>query len=146
MTTPGPNKAQEVQEKLAELLDNGWTVALLAKALEVVPSTIYSWMNHGLDEKRVSLVMMALGHRMFGKPSSRINRYNLPTTQDRLEALIERGWTMQVIAEVLGTRRPSITTWRKLGVGNRDRITALALSNPYFNRRPPKQRRYGPRH
>ena len=142
MTEPGPTKTEKVQEKLAGLLANGWTVSSLAKALEVVPSTIYSWVNHGLDEKRAPLVMMALGHQMFGKPTSRINRYRVPETQDRLEALIERGWTMQVISEVLGVHRTSLTNWRKVGVGNRDRITALALGNPYFNRRPPKQRRY----
>lgn len=142
MTTPDPDKAQEVQEKLAELLDNGWTVARVARELGVSTSSVYSWMNHGLDAKRAPLVMMALGHRMFDKPPSPTRRYKVPQTRDRLEALIERGWTMQVISEVLGTYRPSVTKWRKVGAGNRDRITALALSNPYFNARPPKRRWY----
>ena len=143
MTTPGPSKAQEVQDKLAQLLNNDWTVSSLARALGVSTSTVYSWMNHGLEAKRVPLVLMALGHPVFWRPPSTNSKYRVTQTRDRLEALIERGWTMQVISEVLGAHRTSLTKWRKVGVGNRDQITALALGNPYFNRRPPKQRRYG---
>ena len=145
MTAPDPTKAEEVQERLAELLANGWTVPLLAGALGVVPNTIYTWMRYGPDVQRIPLIQMALGHRMFQKPPSPTNRYKVPGTRDRLETLIQRGWTMQVISEVLGAHRPSVTKWRNEGAGNRDRITALALDNSYFNRKPPKRRRYGPR-
>ena len=144
MPAQGPTTAQRVQERLTELLANGWTVPLLAKALGVAQSTIYGWMKDGPDEKRVPLVLMALAHRMFRRPPSPTNTYKVPDTRRRLEALIGLGWTMQVISEVLGIHRPSLTRWRQVGAGNRDRITALALDNPYFNRKPPRQRRYGP--
>ena len=145
MPTQGPTTAEQAQERLAELLANGWTVPLLAKALGVAPNTVYTWIRGGLDEKRVPLVGLALGHRMFRKPPSRTNTYKVPGTREKLEALIDQGWTMQVISEVVGTPRPSVTRWRNAGAGNRDRTTALALDNDYFNRKPPKQRRYRPR-
>ena len=145
MTAPGPTKAEEVQERLAELLANGWSVPSLAIALGVFPTTVYDWVKGELEDKRAQLVSMALGHRMFGRPPSPTKPYRVPGVQERLENLVGRGWTLQVIAEILGTSRTSVSKWRHVGAGNRDRITAVALDNPYFNRKPPKQRRYGPR-
>ena len=145
MPAQGPTTAQRVQERLAELLANGWTVPLLAKALGVAQNTIYVWLKDGPNEKRVPLLLMALGHRMFRKPPSRTSPYRVRGLQDRLDALIERGWTMQVISEILGTYRPSVSRWRQGGAGSRDRITALALDNPVFDRKPPKRKRYNPK-
>ena len=143
MTAPGPTKAEEVQERLAELLANGWTVPILAEALGVAQSTMYLWLKDGPTEQRAPLVWMALAHRMFRRSPSRINAYKVPASHDRLEALIEREWTIQVIAEILGTHRSMVSRWRHRGTGSRDRVIALALDNPVFDRSPPKQRRYG---
>ena len=86
---------------------------------------------------------MAFGHRMFNKLPSRTNTFKVPEARDSLEALIERGWTVQVISEVLGTYRQTVSKWRHSGAGRRDRMIALALDNHYFKRKPPKQKRYG---
>ena len=145
MTTPGPNKAQEVHGKLAQLIANGWTVPLLANALGVALNTIYVWMKDGPGEQRSPLILMALNHRMFHRPPSRTSPYKVPNMRERLEALMERGWTMQVISEILGTYRPSVSRWRQGSAGSRERVIALALDNSVFNRKPPKQRRYTPR-
>ena len=95
--------------------------------------------------QRAPLVFMALAHRMFRRSPSRINAYKVLASHDRLEALIEREWTIQVIAEILGTHRSMVSRWRHRGTGSRDRVIALALDNPVFDRSPPKQRRYGPK-
>ena len=146
MTAPNPTKPQEVQEKLADLLANGWAVPSLATALGLAENTVYVWLKDGPGEHRAPLALMALDHRMFRKPPSHTSPYKVPRAQERLEILIERGWTIQVISEILGMYRPSVSRWRKGGTGFRDRVIALALDNPVFDRKPPKQRRYGLRH
>ena len=145
MPAQGPTTAHQVQERLTELLANGWTVPTLAEALGVAQSTLYLWLKDGPTEQRAPLVWMALAHRMFRRSPSRINAYKVPASHDRLKALIEREWTIQVIAEILGTHRSMVSRWRHRGTGSRDRVIALALDNPVFDRKPPKQRRYGPK-
>ena len=65
------------------------------------------------------------------------------TVADMVGELMERGWTVTAIAEVLGVRRDNLSRWYHGLKPERPHMLVLALEHPSLQqRKPPKQRRY----
>ena len=59
------------------------------------------------------------------------------------EELMERGWTISAIGDVLGMAQDRASKWRNCEKPERPKMVVMALDHPIFRKqKPPKKRRY----
>ena len=140
------SERMELQQQLRDLMDEGWTIESIARVLGIDRESGSRWL-HGQQPRVPTVASLALEHPAFRKapgwgrkpPVSAEGR----TVANMVGELMERGWTVTAIAEVLGVRRDNLSRWYHGLKPESPQMLVLALEHPSLQKRkPPKQRRY----
>ena len=136
----------EVQEQLQELITQGWTIEAIARVLEVDRESVSRWL-HGGAPRQPGVATLALEHPAFRRPVGWGSRPRPvaegQTVPQAFEELMERGWTITAIGDVLGVAQDRASKWRNGEKPERPKMLVMALDHPIFRKqKPPKKRRY----